>query len=91
MANSFNGQLWELDTVGATPQTTVPIKVKSVRWTGATTAGHVATLTDSKGNILWTSVASGANYVEAEIIERWWLSGFSVYVLQSGKIYLNVA
>lgn len=63
--------------------------IKSIRWVGGTTAGHTAVIQDQKGNVIWASEASGANYVESEIIEQW-IDGLIVPTLASGKIYIQI-
>lgn len=65
MSNVCDGNPWVLDTAGATVLTRARIKVTGVRWVGATTAGHRVVLTDAEGDRIWSSEASGANYVEA--------------------------
>lgn len=76
----------------ATPLTTNNVHVKGIRWTGATTAGHTATITDAAGKVKWTSVASGANYVESDLIEgpsgAGW-AGVVVPTLGSGTLYIE--
>ena len=89
MANDFSGNPFILDTVSASAMHyTDPIRVKNVRWASATTAGHGCIIVDSNGDVLWQSVASGANYVESDIIERWWQKGFRLSGLGSGTVYI---
>lgn len=79
-----------IDTAAAALVTTDSVKVKSVRWEGGTTAGHQAIIKNASGEVLWQSRASGAQYVESELIERWWNGGFAVTTLQSGVLYISV-
>jgi len=69
------------------------IRIKSIRWVGATTAGHAAEVQDGGGEIIWSSLASGANYVESDLIENihtHWV-GLKVPTLASGKLYIEYA
>ena len=75
--------------------------ISKVRWVGASSAGHVATLIDGLGNTIWSSVASGSNYVEVDTyIGPAFLrvngdpiagNGLGVSTLQSGKLYIYIA
>ena len=82
---------WIVDTASGTAITTDDIRMKSIRWVGATTAGHTATIKDRAGRVKWTSVAAGANHVEAELIENdmFW-DGIIVDDLDSGILYLEI-
>lgn len=100
MANVFTKQRFILDTAGATllaaslaPDLlrSLPLKIKHIRWVGATTAGHAATIVDSTGLVLWESLASGANYVEADRIEAPWFTDFALTALQSGRLIITLA
>lgn len=86
MANATLGDPWIIDT-GSSTLATGHVKVRRVRWTGATTAGHVAILTDTAGLVKWTSEASGANYAE-ESAASFSCTGLKVTTLGSGKLYL---
>ena len=64
-----------------------------LRWVGATTAGHALRVVDSDSNIIWASLASGANYVEEVVIDedavpRGRKPGFRVATMQSGVLYV---
>lgn len=88
MPNDLTGNPLIIDTPGATVLYG-QIKVKSIRWVGATTAGHVVEIQEPDGDVLWRSLASGANHVEADLIERWWHDGFKVPTLGSGVLYIE--
>jgi len=91
MANALNDRLWIVDTVDADVIDDQQMKVKSVRWVGATTAGHQAIIRDPVTNTtLWSGVATGANNSEAEFIESWWRNGFEVPTLSSGILYITL-
>lgn len=91
MANDTTGNPWKLDTTGVI--TTGLLRVRGVRWVGGTTAGHAATILDNNGDTLWTSVASGANYVESDLINSgptgWNWQGLNLSALQSGTVYIE--
>ena len=65
--------------------TTLPIE--SIRWVGATTAGHSCVVTDGTGNVLFESVADAANFVDAYPIYKA-VQGVIVATLGSGTVYV---
>jgi hypothetical protein len=95
MANVLNSNPWSIDTVTAgslCPGQTVHLK--TIRWIGAGTAGDVAELQDDGGNVIWRSVASGPNFVEAELIENTvnlgrGVGGLRASVLTSGRLLIT--
>lgn len=91
MGNDVTSNPWVLDSTGAV--TTDLLRVKGIRWVGATTAAHAAILKDKNGKVKWSSVASGANYVESDTIytrpgQNW--DGLTVDTLGSGKLYVEL-
>lgn len=78
-----------MDTPATTVLTTMKLRVKGVRWVGATTAGHTAIIHDRNSRIVWRSVATGANYVESDLIENDW-DGLIVPTLASGILYIEL-
>ena len=72
------------------------LQVLKIRWVGASAAGHAVSITDANDNIMWASVAGGANYVEIDTFTtdresddhcfRW--NGLRVPTLASGKLYI---
>lgn len=90
MANDISADPWIIDTAAATVLSTNMLNIKSIRWVGATTAGHTAIIHDKDSNVIWSSVASGANYVESEIVEQW-VHGLIVPTLASGVLYIQLA
>lgn len=93
MANVFSGRRWTIDTVNTGTVHGANMKVKTVRWVDAGAgAGDVATIDDPVTNaVLWTSVASGANNVEAQLVEQWWPNGFGVPTLAAGgTLYIEL-
>lgn len=91
MGNNLTANVISIDTAGSALITGTTYWLK-IRWVGATTTGHTATITDGANNTVWTSVASGSNYVE----ESTWLgpcplkvvTQLNVTTLQSGILYL---
>lgn len=78
---------------GSTVSTLVtgPCRVVSVRWTGATTPGHTCTITNTAGDVLWSSIASAANYVEESPLSDKWqepVDGVKITVIGSGSVAL---
>ena len=90
MANNITGQVWIIDTASASALSTTKIGVLyGVRWVSKTaTAGDDVTIQDGEGRTLWISVASGSNYVEADLPNLPFV-GLIVPVLDSGTLYLN--
>lgn len=81
--------LYKVSTAGSTIIASGNVMVKSVRWVGATTAGHGLVIQDSASNELFKSAASAANYVEESILDRKWYNGFKVTTLGSGDVYIE--
>lgn len=89
MANDLTADPYIIDAAAATVLSTINLYIKSIRWVGGTTAGHTAIIHDKNSNVIWSSVASGANYVESEIIEQW-VDGLIVPTLASGVLYIQI-
>ena len=94
MSNVFQATEWIIDTASTgTILTTDPVRVKGIRWVGASTAGHGAVVADQTGKVKWRSVASGANYVESDLIMTtpgttpW--NGLLVPILSSGSLFIE--
>lgn len=92
MANALKNRIWIVDTAHATNMvTTANLYVKKIRWVDeAGTAGDNAEIQDASGNVLWSSVEAGANYVEGDQVERWWYGGFKVPTLDGGILYIEL-
>lgn len=91
MANALNDRMWVVDTVDADVIDAKNMKVKSVRWVGATDAGHQAIIRDPVLNTtLWEGIGTGVNNSEAELKETWWRNGFEVPTLDSGILYITL-
>lgn len=94
MANVLTLNPLKIDTASGTAAVTTPIRIRKIRWIGATTAGHTATIQDQNGNLFWTSVANAANYVEDcnfivyDNQHGPVLNGLTVPTLGSGVLYI---
>lgn len=90
MANNVTNRPIIIDTPGADILVAGVLRVKGIRWVGATTAGHQAEVQDANDNRKWASIASGANYVESDLLtdEKLW-NGLKVPTLQSGTLYIE--
>lgn len=93
MANDLTINPLRVDTAGAGAIVTTPIRIHKIRWTGATTAGHTAVIRDQNNNHFWSSVASGANYVEesdfsTDQLQRNVINGLIVPTLGSGVLHI---
>lgn len=87
MANDITGRTWLLDTAEAV--WTGKVKIKSIRWVSeSASAGNNVVVNDTAGNRIWSSVASGANFVDSDVLDAWF-DGVTVATLDSG--YLEVA
>jgi len=91
MANNLAQRPFIIDTPGAGVLLTQPIRVKGIRWVGATTAGHLVIVQDQNGNEKWKSVAPGSNHVESDYVndEKLW-NGLKVPTLGSGVLYIEL-
>lgn len=91
MANDLTANPIRIDTAQATGsqvRLASQMYIKSIRWASATTAGHALQVYGYDNKELWTSVATGANYTEESLIEKWW-PYFRVQLIQSGIAYIT--
>lgn len=91
MANNTALNPIRIDTSGAA--TTSVIVISKIRWVGATTAGHAATIQDANGNTFWTSLCPGSNYVEESDftttnLNHRTMNGITASALDSGVLYI---
>ena len=99
IANDLTGNPWVVDTASATPITTDDVYLDTIRWVGATTAGHQAIVKDNKGtpDTIYEGLASGANFIDERSFgaeyagPRRVVGGLSVTTLGSGKLYIYFA
>ena len=90
MANDLTGPVWKVDTASATLLSDDLLHLKGIRWVSkSATAGDDAEVKDAAGHTIWKSVASGVNYVEADVTVRH-IFGIQVPVLDSGELFLEV-
>lgn len=94
MAVTVSGSTIRLTAQG--DEFALPIVVKSIFWTGATTAGHLLELAESStlgstSNVIYRSVADAANYVDRSLIERYYPNGIEVTDLDSGEVQIIYA
>ena len=89
MANVTTRNPLVLDT-GSAVVLTAEIGVTGVRWVGATTAAHVAVLTDTAGNEVWKAKTSAANLeIESRVPFR--ALGLKTGTLDSGVLYVYLS
>lgn len=91
MANDLSRRPWSLDTAAVIDANFV--RVKSLRWVGSTTAGHVVRVEDANGERIWESAANGANFVDGQDfgIRGQNFEGFEVATIDSGILYVTLA
>lgn len=89
MANVTNKSPLVIDTADSTI-TAASLKIAGVRWVGATAAAHVALLTNTAGDTVWTAKAAAANdQIESAVPFR--SLGLKVTTLGSGTLYVYLA
>jgi hypothetical protein len=63
----------------------------SLRWVGATAAGHSIVLKDGNGIEVFKSEANGANFIDGWVWKRKWMHGVEVSSMTSGTLYIYKA
>ena len=93
MANDITFNPIIVDTASSTAVTTKTFVAIMLRWVGATTAGHTASVQDTNGKVRWASEATGANYVEETHFDGkpMIFEGLKVPTLGSGTVYIYVS
>ena len=94
MANDLTKNPWVIDTPSATNLTTVWTDVRGIRWVApSSVAGNEANVQDQNGNVIFRSLATGANTSVSEAFEasRYGkhINGLRVPTLDSGIIYID--
>lgn len=89
MAVSVNGKTIIFTAQG--DEFAQPIVIKSIHWTGATTAGHLLEIAESStigdnSKVLYRSVADAANFVDRQLIEVHYDKGLEITDLDSGEV-----
>lgn len=91
MANDLVGNPWVIDTTAAIDTTQGEIRVRKIKWVGATTAAHAVVVQDGGLNRKqWEDLCPGGNYVANEDIQgrgMLW-HGCQVTTIQSGRLYI---
>jgi len=91
MANIITANPWKIDTASATAVSTDNnLKVKFVRWVGATTAGHRCVIQDEEATPFWDAYANATNYTERDELNLS-RNGIIVPTLDSGTLYIYFA
>lgn len=89
MANELRDHVWVVDTASATLVEATSMRIQTIRWIGATTAGHEAIIKNGRGKIVWASVANAANFLdESHGLDFRTQDGFAVTTLGSGLLYI---
>ena len=95
MSNDVTNNPLIIDTASATVVTLNRLPIGWIRWVAAgAAAGNGVTLKTAGGRVLWESVATGANYVEAE---HWnpdaplVADGLACTTLAAGTLYIGLA
>lgn len=70
-----------------------PIVIKSIHWTGATTAGHLLAIAQSSTigdntKVIYRDESPGANYVSRSLIEEYYPFGVEITDLDSGEVQI---
>jgi hypothetical protein len=91
MANDIAGNPWVIDSTGTIWAGW--IMPRSVRWDAGHTSssGGTAVLTDTSGRVVWSSVATAADFTDAQSLpaKTGW-NGLKCTALTTGKIYIEV-
>lgn len=85
MANETFATFWKLDTIGTVSEEVTYIE--GIRWVGGSAAGHQLQLSDVDGNIVWESIANGANFVDESHIPLK-TNGLTLLTRGSGTVYV---
>ena len=70
---------------------TTVMLLSSMRWVGATAAGHTCTVTDGAGNPLFSSVANAANFVDGWVFDSKWIAGLILSAMDTGALDVYLA
>ena len=88
MANDLTVNPMRVDTAAATVLFANPMKIKSLRimTEGVSAAGDDFEVQDSDNNTIWKGTASGAEYTEEVLLERWVKNGIKVPTLAAALV-----
>ena len=91
MANSLSrAGVWVIDTAAATVIDARHLKILTIRWVDAVSAGDDARLTDKNGERIWSAVAADVNN-EEEVFRNQWVDGLICPTLTSGYLEVTLA
>ena len=65
------------------------MKIRAVHWAKGVNAGDKVQIKDRDGNIRYEAVAAGTNFDQFDLLQQWW-EGFSVPVMDSGVLYIEL-
>lgn len=97
MANQWGFNPLYIDTLPAVWQpnakgqaTIIPMKIKTIVWSGQANPGDQAEVQDAYGNIVWNALAYNTDF-QQESPNIGWVQGLQVTILTSGhlQIYLD--
>ena len=94
MSNVTDQHPWVLDTAGVI--STDDYYISKLAWVGGTTAGDNLIVHDKNGNVVFESVAAGANHIDelnfsGELLNSRLFHGFDLETISSGKLYVYFA
>lgn len=94
MSNNIDGNPYILDTASSSLVSSRRLRIQSIRWVSASAgAGDAVTVQNALGQVLWSSAATGSNYVEAQnwpIESPLVADGLKVPTLGSGSLYISL-
>lgn len=96
MANDLTNNPWVVDTAAATVLSADRLRLVTIRWVGATDAGHTAVVTNAAGKVVWAGNAGSADHSEESQLPGYRTKGLDtvglvVPTLGSGKLYITLA
>lgn len=87
--SAISGNPWMIDAAAAI--STDRLRILGFRWVAGATAGDQCIVTDAAGNVIWESVAAGADYVESDMFPAARMyKGLTVTTLDSGRLYVSL-
>ena len=91
MANDIGGNPWKIDTASATAIYNDKVWIQKLVWHEPTTAGHVLSVTDKDGKVIWdkTALAGGAG-LDYELEVEGAFDGLIVPTMSSGTLYVYI-
>ena len=87
MANDISSTVWRIDTLPFSY--TAPVKIKTLNWTDATSAGDQVVIQTTAGKPIVDSIAQQPNF-QQNFGELGWQNGLQVTTLTSGVVNIAV-